>query len=51
MSIETEGDYSIHARDTVTVNESFTDSSDKWFVQDITHSLGETYVTRLNLVK
>lgn len=51
MSIEAEGDYSIHARDTVTVNESFTDSSDKWFVSDITHSLGETYVTRLNLVK
>jgi hypothetical protein len=51
MSIETEGDHSVHVRDTVTVNESYTGSSDKWFVNDIQHVLAETYVTRLNLVK
>ncbi len=51
MSIEAEGDYTVHARDTVTVNESFTSTTEDWFVHDIVHSLGETYVNRLTLVR
>jgi hypothetical protein len=51
MSIESIGDYNIHARDTVAVIESFTNTNDSWFVHDITHSLGTTYSMRLNLVR
>jgi len=52
MIIEAEGDYTLHARDTVTVTESFTGTSgEDWFIHDITHSLREVYTIRLNLVK
>jgi hypothetical protein len=45
------GDYSIHARDTVTVTESFSGASGDWFVYAITHSFADTYTINLNLVK
>lgn len=52
ISIEALGDYARHARQTVSVTESFTGASGDWFINDITHSFGEdTYVIRMNLVK
>jgi hypothetical protein len=50
-SLEALGNYSIHARDTVTVSESFSGASGDWFVYAITHTLSDTYTIRLNLVK
>lgn len=50
-NLETIGDYSIHARDTVTVTESFSGASGNWFVYGITHSFMNNYTIRMNLVK
>jgi len=50
-SLETIGQYQRHARQTVTVTESFSGASGDFFIHDITHSLTNTYIMRLNLTK
>jgi len=51
-SVETIGNPNLHARQTVSVTESFTGMSSNWFIYDITHSFGpNTYITRMNLRK
>ena len=51
VSLELEGDYRIRARDTVSVNEPFTEmSGDLWFVYAATHRIDKSgYTTRINL--
>lgn len=52
LSVEALGDYARHARQTVSVTETFSGASGNWFIHDITHAFGEdTYVIRMNLVK
>jgi hypothetical protein len=52
LSVEAIGDYSVHARDTVSVTEAFTGVAGDWFVRDASHSFGPTsYTMRLTLVK
>ncbi len=51
LQVEAEGDYARHARQTVGVTESFTSTTGNWFIYDITHSLSNTYVMRMNLRK
>lgn len=49
--VEAIGDYARHARQTVSVTDSFTGASGNWFIRDITHSFSTTYMIRMNLVK
>jgi len=52
VSLDALGNYTIHARDTVTVTESFSGASGDWFVFAISHTFGGGgYTIRLNLVK
>lgn len=51
ISVEALGDWERHARETVTVTDTFTGTSGDWFVRDITHSFTNAYVIRMNLVK
>lgn len=51
LSVEAEGDYARHARQTVTVTEAFTGTTGDWFLHDIAHSFGEKYTIRMTLVK
>ena len=51
ISVEALGDWERHARQTVTVTDTFTGSSGNWFIRDITHSMSSSYVIRMNLVK
>jgi len=51
VSLDALGDYKIHARDTVTVDEAFSGVAGDWFVFAITHTFADAYTMRLNLVK
>ena len=51
ISVEALGDWERHARETVTVTDTFTGTSGDWFVRDITHSMASSYIIRMNLVK
>jgi hypothetical protein len=51
IDIEVEGDPDLHARQTVSVTESFTGASGDWFVYDVTHDFQKQYITRMTLVK
>jgi len=51
ISVEALGDWERHARETVTVTDTFTGTAGDWFVRDITHSFTNSYVIRMNLVK
>lgn len=51
MHVEAVGDYQRHARQTVTVTETFSGASGDWFILDITHSLSNSYKILMTLAK
>ena len=51
MSVDALGDWRRHARQTVSVVEPFTGVNSNWFIHDITHTFGTSYVIRMNLVR